>query len=138
MIHLVLSENGANILVPLSETGSGLYSIQFSAAGFVGFSEEVELTESSCGNSPNCMFYTTMSPTPGAGVTRAMMSWDDSVEGLDFSVYRIDRNLPITESGCLLKISFLGIGVLYQIILWICVIFPKVYFTKMLYTLKQF
>ena len=103
VVEDVCSENGANILVPLSETGSGLYSIQFSAAGFVGFSEEVELTESSCGNSPNCMFYTTMSPTPGAGVTRAMMSWDDSVEGLDFSVYRIDRNLPISEQGCLLS-----------------------------------
>ena len=97
------SENGANIIVPLSETGSGLYSIEFNAAGFVGFSEELELTESSCGNGPDCMFYTTMSPTPAAGITRTMMTWDDSVEGVDFSMYQVNRNIPIWEPGCLLN-----------------------------------
>ena len=97
------SEDGTSIMVPLSNTGSGLYSIEFSANGFVGFSEEVELTEASCGSGPNCMLYTTMSPTPADGITRAMMTWDDSVEGVDFSVYQINGNSPVSEPGCLLS-----------------------------------
>eukprot|EP00090_Calanus_glacialis_P046780 TRINITY_DN934_c0_g1_i4.p1 TRINITY_DN934_c0_g1~~TRINITY_DN934_c0_g1_i4.p1 ORF type:complete len:3509 (+),score=786.17 TRINITY_DN934_c0_g1_i4:1199-10528(+) len=99
---LLEDECGASVLVPLSDTGSGLYSVQFSAAGFVGFSEDVQLDEASCGTGPNCMFYTTVSPTPAAGNTRAILSWDDSVEGVDFSVYQIDSNLPVSQPGCLL------------------------------------
>ena len=100
---LLENECGASVLVPISSTGSGLYSIQFSAAGFVGFSEDIQLDEASCGNGPNCMFYTTVSPTPAAGNTRAMLTWDDSIGGVDFSVYQVDANLPVTAPGCLLN-----------------------------------
>ena len=96
-------EYGSSALVPISETGSGLYSIQFSGAGYVSFSEDVALTEASCGSGDNCMFYTTVTPTPAAGNTRAMLSWDDSIGGVDFSIYQIDANLPVTSPGCLLN-----------------------------------
>ena len=94
---------GSNVQIPLSETGSGRYTIELTATGFVGITESVDLTEASCGNGPNCMLYLTISPIPATGKTRAMLSWDSSVEGLDLSLYQIDAGLPITEPGCLLN-----------------------------------
>ena len=93
---------GVEVNIPLKLTGEGSYILQYSYEGFVGYSEKVYIDEDSCGSDNNCPVYLTISPAPSAGNTRVMVSWDGSVEGLDFAMYQINSNASSRTTGCLL------------------------------------
>ena len=95
------SDGTSPIAVPLSSTGAGLYSLVFSGEGMVTFTEEVQLDESTSDFS----FYTTMTPTPKMGNTRAMLTWDASLQPVGFSTYQVDTSLISSAPGCHLTSS---------------------------------
>ena len=93
---------GYTIEVPLKKTGDGKYTIHYSASGYIGYTKEVVLEEDDCkGN--NCPLYTLLTPTLEDDQTRVMLSWDGSVEGLDFSVYRVNSTATTSTKGLLLS-----------------------------------
>ena len=103
---LVASEMcGYEIDIPIMKTGAGKYTVHFSGDGFIGYSKAFNVEEADCNSNNKCPFYATISPSLASNSTRVMLSWDGSVEGLDFSLIRIDSSKASSESGCTLSAS---------------------------------
>ena len=96
VLQQAYSDGTSPLTVPLSSTGAGLYSLVFSGDGMVTFTEEVELDETST----DFRFYTTMTPTPKLGDTRAMLTWDASLQPVAFSTYQVDTSQVSSALGC--------------------------------------
>ena len=95
---------GYEIDIPLKTTGSGKYILHFSSEGYIGYSKEITVDEDDCNSvSKKCNFYFTISPDLESEKTRVMLSWDESVEGLDFAVYQVDSKKASSEEGCKLN-----------------------------------
>ena len=95
---------GYEVDIPLKKTGNGKYTLHYSAEGFVGYSEEVQIEEENIkGN--KFRHYMTISPVPEEKKTRVMLSWDGSMEGVDFAMYQISSNASKSVKGCLLNLG---------------------------------